>query len=144
MQTRSIIERRKVNNFRFFEKRTGFNRREEDRTLFEKFIYFFSSRKKVIITLVLSLNILSTIDFMLTKIMLETGLGREVNPVMAAMFNHSNFLAFLFKICIVLISSIIMFNFRKYKAINVTLLFCVFAFGIINLYTVRLLAVVLY
>lgn len=63
------------------------------------------------------INVLSALDFALTRMQLEAGVASEGNPVLAAMFEQGPGQAWVFKTGVMLLVSIGIWSARKHRSV---------------------------
>lgn len=117
-------DRRAARRFVARDRRSGFDRRRRypvTGTLRED--------PRLLLAVLVAINVLSALDFVLTRAEMSAGLATEGNPVLASLFAHGPGLAWLFKTTVVLAVSLVIWRERHRRAIIAVALgaLCVYA-----------------
>jgi hypothetical protein len=132
-------ERRKRRlSFVFRERRTGFDRRDIAvagplGNLFEHSLMRLRDAPGSLAVLLLIVNFLNLADFALTLNALSLG-GYEVNPVMRALFISSPLLAGLVKVALIVVATLLVWFFRKYRRTLIAAVLMVAIFAAVFFY----------
>lgn len=124
--------RARTRSLRFPERRTGFDRRGPAGVL-----TWYRDRPVAIATTLAAVMALNLADFYLTLLALDRG-AREVNPIMAALFEHDPSLALAFKLATAAAVVLIIWQLRRYRRILTVSLIAVGGFSLLVLYQLRL------
>ena len=71
----------------------------------------------MLLAVLVAINVLSALDYMLTRTEMSYGLATEGNPVLASLFEQGPGLAWLFKTTVVLAVSVVIWRERHRRAI---------------------------
>jgi len=132
---RSGDERRRRRQHRLEERRSGFDRRRVYPVLGA-----LRDNPWVLLAVLLVVNAMSLADGALTGIELSRGLATEANPVFGGLFGASPWLAAAFKVVVMLAVSILIWRWRRHRAILVVALVVLIAYAILLGYHIGSLA----
>ena len=132
------LERRRTHRFVVRDRRSGFERRRSrSRTTpgaaYESSLVYLRDHPAALIGLLALANLLSVLDFVLTRILLRLGV-QEGNPFMDYLFHSSPVQAAVVKVGIIAAASLGIWALRRQRAALVAALFLVGAFGAVVLY----------
>ncbi|NTW29388.1 MAG: hypothetical protein HGA39_08520 [Coriobacteriia bacterium] len=111
---RSGKDRRVARHYRFFNRRSGFDRRKSD-PLFAA----LRDSRWVLVGLLVLLNVMSLADGLLTAFSLWLGIAKEGNPVLGSILGASPLLAAWFKVAVMIVVSYGIWRGRRYRAVLV-------------------------
>ena len=140
MVDRRASERRRGGQRLWHERRSGFDRRAGDRPgathVVGNALRTLRDRPLLLVILLVELNLLNLSDYLLTRFSLEVGVVDEVNPVMRGLFSTDPRLAGAVKLSIVLAVSLIVWRFRRFRAVLATSLAVVVVLLLVVIYQV--------
>lgn len=110
-------DRRVARQYRFHNRRTGFDRRKRSPILST-----LRDSRWALIALLVLLNVLSFLDGILTALELWSGIAREGNPVFGSLIATHPLLAGGFKVAIMLAVSVLIWHWRAHRVILVVAL----------------------
>ncbi|OFW55773.1 MAG: hypothetical protein A2133_02860 [Actinobacteria bacterium RBG_16_64_13] len=128
-------DRRTRRIYVFRDKRTGFDRREpacggRGTGVLRAAVVSLRDNPGTLRVLLVAVNALNLTDFFLTLNALHVG-AAEANPIMRSLFESSPVWAGIFKTASVLVASVLVWQFRRYrKALSVALLMLVLFAGV--------------
>ena len=105
-------DRRAARRFVARDRRTGFDRRKS-----YPITGALRENPRLLVAVLVAINVLSALDFVLTRTELDSGIASEGNPVLAPLFEQGPGLAWLFKTVIVLGVSVVIWRQRHRRAI---------------------------
>jgi hypothetical protein len=131
-------DRRSQRTHVFRDKRSGFDRRGSAQgggvaAILQNALLGLRARPGVLWTLLAAVNVLNVADFTLTLNVLGAG-GGEANPLMRSLFALSPVWAGVFKVLAVLLASLLVWRFKRYRAALLTALVMVAVFAGVLLY----------
>lgn len=109
---RELQRRRHIAHLRMPERRTGFDRRAV-----YPLTQTLRSEPLGLLGVLVLVNGLSVVDFGLTLTHLESGVGAEANPLLAALFEQGPVQAFAFKLTVTLLVTAAIWRLRRYRAV---------------------------
>lgn len=127
IERRSGKRRRIARHYRFHDRRTGFDRRRHNRVL-----EVLRDSSWALVSLLVLLNLLSMLDGLLTAAELSTGLAQEGNPLFRGLIGAHPLLAGGMKVVIMIAVSVLLWHWRRYRAM------LVLALGTLGLYAMLL------
>ena len=134
-----ITSRRSTRSkFRYPEKRTGFDRRFQRKSVFSRISISLASHRRAFIGILIAVNVLSVLDFLLTMNLLNLGHVWEGNPVMAGLIVYSPVIALVHKTSLVLLITLVFWRFRRYRAVMLATSSTFVLFSVLILYQLML------
>lgn len=119
-----VGDRRTTRRFVARDRRTGFDRRRSYPVTGP-----LRENPRLLLVVLIAVNVLSALDFVLTRAEMSSGIATEGNPVLASLFAQGPGLAWLFKTVVVLAVSVVIWRERHRRAILAVALgaLCVYA-----------------
>jgi hypothetical protein len=111
-ERRSSSDRRRSRGDRFHERRTGFDRRRA-----YPILGGLRQDVRFLVAVLLPLNAMSLLDGLLTALELEHGIAQEFNPALASVFASNPHLAIALKVCLLLLVSVCIWRWRRYRLV---------------------------
>jgi len=128
-ERRSSRNRRQSRAYRFYERRTGFDRRRA-----YPILGGLRHNARCLVAVLLPLNAMSLLDGLLTALELKHGIAHEFNPVLASAFAAHPHLPIALKVCLVLLVSACIWRWRRYRLVLGTSLFGLGVFAAVLAY----------
>jgi len=128
-ERRNTRDRRRAFAYRFHDRRTSFDRRRA-------YPVFGTIREHpwLLILVLVMINALSWIDGVLTLFEVSTGIAREGNPLLAAVFEHQPMMAILLKATVIIGISLMIWRARAYRIMLVMSLLTLGVFAAVVAY----------
>ena len=130
-------DRRSARRFVFRDRRSGFERREQQRQSaipgLDAALVHLRDNPRTLIEVLLLANLLSVLDLMLTLILFREGAG-EANPFMGYLFANGVAQAAVVKIGIIAAASLGIWELRRRRPALATAIFFLVAYGAVVLY----------
>ena len=142
-ERRGAADRRRRRGYRFYDRRSGFQRRTtgEEMGIFRRAIYGLRARPVALVRVLAAVNVLNVVDFLLTLLVLDAG-GREANPILRPLISLSPWVAGLFKLVVVLAATLLVWKSRFYALALITAVVMLALFTCLVLYDLVLVALV--
>ena len=142
MDRRQGGDRRRRRKYRFYDRRSGFDRRVSGvkQGVLRRTLMALRDRPKALQLLLVGVNLLNLADFSVTLRVLESG-GREANPILRPLLALSPLWAGIFKLVAVLAATMLVWENRRYRKALIVALCMVVAFSGLVMYDIAVLAV---
>jgi len=135
---RVTARRNSGSNFKYPEKRTGFDRRIQRKSHFSRILVSLANHRRAFISILIAVNVLSVLDFLLTMNLLNLGTIAEANPIMADLIVLNPIVAFLYKTSLVLSVTLIFWRFRRYRSVILATSSALVLFSVLIFYQLTL------